>query len=161
MSRNRRISDEAVAFYIATYEEICKIPPGKVCSYGHIARLIFRPQNSRLVGQALKNLPMQSLDPRLITDENDEIDNNLVSLSSRFNGNTVPWWRVVSSQGIISLRGNSNNVERQKEKLVEENVEVLQNRNGNYTINLNEFGWFPTPEDDDDSDDSDEDDDGD
>lgn len=161
MSRNRRISDEAVAFYIATYEEICKIPPGKVCSYGHIARLIFRPQNSRLVGQALKNLPMQSLDPRLITDENDEIDNNLVSLSSRFNGNTVPWWRIVSSQGIISLRGNLSNVERQKEKLVEENVEVLQNRNGNYTINLNEFGWFPTPEDDDDSDDSDEDDDGD
>lgn len=33
-------SDEAQAFFHAVYSAVQEIPPGKVTSYGHIARLV-------------------------------------------------------------------------------------------------------------------------
>lgn len=39
------------------YEIVKNIPEGKVCTYGIIARLIGKPQASRMVGRALKHLP--------------------------------------------------------------------------------------------------------
>lgn len=44
-------------FYPEVYDIVRQIPEGKVMTYGQIARLLGRPQNSRLVGQALQNVP--------------------------------------------------------------------------------------------------------
>ncbi|CDK29114.1 unnamed protein product [Kuraishia capsulata CBS 1993] len=121
----RQLSDESKAFYIAVYEEVQKIPAGKVTSYGHIAKLIYRPQNSRQVGQCLKYLPREAIEGN--------------ELSQEFNVSNVPWWRVISSSGIISPRDRTDGVRLQKQKLEEEAIVVTdQNR-----VSLSEYGWFP------------------
>lgn len=51
------IHSTARDFYPEVYEIVRQIPKGKVMTYGQIARLLGRPQNSRLVGQALQNAP--------------------------------------------------------------------------------------------------------
>lgn len=45
------------AFYDEVYSIVAQIPPGKVLSYGQIARLTGRPNNSRQVGQAMWSAP--------------------------------------------------------------------------------------------------------
>lgn len=58
------------------YEVVCRIPRGRVATYGQVAREAGLPGQARLVGYALHNLP-------------DETD--------------VPWHRVVNARGGISL----------------------------------------------------------
>lgn len=48
---------EAKKIYSEVYEVVKQIPKGKVMTYGQIARLLGCPQHSRLVGQALMNVP--------------------------------------------------------------------------------------------------------
>jgi methylated-DNA-protein-cysteine methyltransferase-like protein len=48
-------TDEAEAFYYAVYSAIQEIPPGKVTSYGHIARLV-GTRESRFLPLLLSNL---------------------------------------------------------------------------------------------------------
>lgn len=45
------------AFYKDVYAVVAEIPRGKVISYGEIALLLGRPQNSRMVGRALRLVP--------------------------------------------------------------------------------------------------------
>ena len=46
---------------MGTFEEIwdivCQIPPGKVATYGQIARITGRPRSARLVGYAMASCP--------------------------------------------------------------------------------------------------------
>ncbi|MCF7517832.1 MULTISPECIES: MGMT family protein [Pseudoalteromonas] len=84
----------------ATKEEliftiIASIPSGKVASYGQVATLAGYPQNARLVGRLLKEMPSDSI---------------------------IPWHRVVNSQGKISFpEGTSKHLE-QRQKLISEGV---------------------------------------
>lgn len=39
------------------YEQVARIPHGRVCTYGQIARLMGNPRLSRVVGYALKAAP--------------------------------------------------------------------------------------------------------
>ena len=39
------------------YEQVARIPRGRVCTYGQIARLVGNPRLSRVVGYALKAAP--------------------------------------------------------------------------------------------------------
>lgn len=48
----RRILDEDLIYEILSVVE--EIPPGKVATYGQIARLIGREKNARLVGRVLR-----------------------------------------------------------------------------------------------------------
>jgi methylated-DNA-protein-cysteine methyltransferase-like protein len=105
-------SDEAQAFFHAVYSAVQEIPPGKVTSYGHIAKLVGTrrpillspsPQSShamtdcswgglsaqrpRQVGVCLKHLPSDT--------------------SARFNHDNVPWQRVINAKGVISPRSVS------------------------------------------------------
>jgi methylated-DNA-protein-cysteine methyltransferase-like protein len=48
----RRILDEDLIYEILSVVE--EIPPGKVATYGQIARLIGRDKNARLVGRVLR-----------------------------------------------------------------------------------------------------------
>lgn len=87
-------------YHIQVWEIVRCIPPGRVMTYGQIAALIPCPQNMspqgykafgpRWVGGAMAACPAD-----------------------------VPWWRVVNSQGKISLRGGA---EQQREKLLQEGV---------------------------------------
>lgn len=94
---------------IRVYTVIASIPEGKVSTYGTIARLAGAPRNSRQVGKILQRLPKDS---------------------------KLPWFRVVNSQGKISLTGPD--YIRQKEALLADGV--LFTKSGR--INLKLYGWL-------------------
>lgn len=106
----------------------------QVSSYGDIARFLSRPQNSRLVGSALKVLPRSFSSPYLPqvplppTNNDDNAQGNSETdepLPPPLpNPNFVPWHRILSSTGVISPRGNEMSVRRQREWLEAEGVEV-------------------------------------
>ncbi|MAD03626.1 MAG: cysteine methyltransferase [Pseudoalteromonas sp.] len=77
------------------YTIICAIPEGKVASYGQVAKLAGYPNNSRLVGRLLKLMP---------------------------EGSSIPWHRVVNSQGKISFPEGSCKHLEQRQKLLSEGV---------------------------------------
>ncbi|KZS89016.1 MGMT family protein [Sistotremastrum niveocremeum HHB9708] len=115
---------DAAEFHAAVYRVVRQIPPGKVTSYGHIAKLVGMPRHSRHVGQALKYLDPQS---------------------------NLPWFRVISSSGQISSRGpGTSGARRQRDELEAEGIEVtggevgLEGGNdGGGRVNLRTYGWFP------------------
>lgn len=73
------------------------IPPGRVASYGQIARLAGKPRGARMVAWALHSMSRK---------------------------HELPWQRVVNSKGTISLpAGTAYN--RQKRLLLAEGVEFL------------------------------------
>jgi methylated-DNA-protein-cysteine methyltransferase-like protein len=76
-----------------------QIPPGRVATYGQIARLVGRPRAARQVGYALHHSP-----PGL------------------------PWHRVVNAQGRISLPADSTSGIRQCRRLTEEGVVFIGGR---------------------------------
>lgn len=69
----------AANFYLAVYELVTQIPPGRVATYGQIARLLGHPSAARAVGYALHALPT---------------------------GSDIPWQRVINASGRISSRGD-------------------------------------------------------
>lgn len=74
---------------------VCRIPEGKVTTYGQIAKLIGYPKHARQVGHALS-----------------ELDSN----------SKIPWHRVINSKGKISPRGTAGYDDYQKILLEEEGV---------------------------------------
>lgn len=74
---------------------VSAIPCGYVISYGEIARLAGSPRAARQVAKILKHLP---------------------------NGSTLPWHRIINSQGKISLKGED--LVRQRNALLAEGVVV-------------------------------------
>jgi len=74
-------------FFEQVYQAVRHIPPGKVATYGQIARLLGNPRAARTVGWALHSLP---------------------------SGSDVPWQRVINASGTISLdtRGPGGAIQR-------------------------------------------------
>ncbi|TCD64372.1 hypothetical protein EIP91_004203 [Steccherinum ochraceum] len=106
-------------FHAAVYHVIRQIPPGKVTSYGHIAKLVGMPAHARHVGQALKFVSADIIPP-------------------------LPWQRVLGSSGVISSRGpGTNGADRQRQALEAEGVEVTAGTSGDLRVNLRTYGWFP------------------
>ncbi len=101
--------------YQQIWQTVQLIPRGKVACYGQIADLAGLPGRARLVGKALGKVP--------------EIG---------FKGQAVPWFRVINSQGKISFEQGSDNFEKQKQHLQDEQVVVIGAR-----IKLKEFQWQP------------------
>lgn len=81
------------------YTVLAAIPPGKVVTYGQLARLAGMPRRARWVGQTLKQLPADS---------------------------RLPWYKVINAQGRISFPPGSEAANRQAEKLRAEGIEVSQ-----------------------------------
>ncbi len=96
--------------YSKIYLIVGKIPRGKIATYGQIARLAGLPNGARQVGYALHNL-----------DDNSD----------------VPWHRVVSHRGRISLPAASPSSSMQRALLETEGVEF----NPDGTISLQKFLW--------------------
>ena len=86
--------------YHRIYQIVKKIPPGKVATYGQIARLAGLSGHARQVGYALHNLP---------------------------SGSDVPWQRVINSRGRLSFPEESVAWYMQKSILESEAVEFSEN----------------------------------
>jgi methylated-DNA-protein-cysteine methyltransferase-like protein len=91
------------------WQVVYQIPEGKVASYGQVAQQAGLPNASRLVGNTLKNLPT---------------------------GTSLPWHRVVNSQGKISRPLNSPSYLEQKQRLVSEGIVFKKEK-----INRSHFAW--------------------
>ena len=91
--------DKAKALKI--WKTVCKVPSGKVSSYGFIADLAGLPGRARLVGKILQYAP-------------DKMN--------------VPWHRILKSNGQLAFAAGSKSAELQKGLLQEEGVVVLNNR---------------------------------
>lgn len=87
--------------YDEIYAVVCRIPEGRVATYGQIARLIKRPRGARQVGYALAALG---------------------------DDKQVPWHRVVNAQGAISRRAKGGYEEYQR--ILLESEGVLFDENG-------------------------------
>lgn len=101
--------------YQQIWQTVQCIPSGKVASYGQIADLAGLPGRARLVGKALGKVP-----------------------NGIWQGQKVPWFRVVNSQGKISFAPGSDAFEKQKRFLQEEQVVILRGR-----VKLAQFQWQP------------------
>ncbi len=64
------------SFFQQVHRVVRSIPSGRVATYGQIARILGKPRAARTVGWALHALP---------------------------EGSDVPWQRVISARGIVSL----------------------------------------------------------
>ncbi|MCP5095515.1 MAG: MGMT family protein [Chloroflexi bacterium] len=105
-------------FYRQVYHVVQRIPAGKVSSYGRIAAMLGRSRAARAVGYALSNLkPADSSEP--------------------YTSLTVPWQRVINSQGRISIRHRQSTANKQARLLREEGVTV----NDDLRIDLSIFLW--------------------
>lgn len=89
---------------------IHQIPVGRVATYGDIARMAGYPGYARHVGKLLGNLP---------------------------EGSTLPWFRVINSQGKISLKGDD--LIRQQRHLQAEGIDV----SAAGSISLHRYRWQP------------------
>lgn len=77
------------------WQVVALIPPGKVATYGDVARLAGLPGAARRTGKALRSLPEKT---------------------------KVPWHRVINSQGRISLPEGTRGHYTQRERLEAEGV---------------------------------------
>lgn len=59
--RDYKVNKEAISesFCAEVYEIVRSVPVGRVTTYGEIAALLGKPQCSRMVGKALKQVPME------------------------------------------------------------------------------------------------------
>lgn len=97
--------------YAAIYRTVRRVPRGRVATYGQIAALAGLPRHARQVGYALHALSETS---------------------------TVPWYRILNAQGMISLtREGSGDLQR---KLLELEGVVFSARGH---VDLKRFQWVP------------------
>ena len=88
-------------FYVQVYDLVCKIPKGKVATYGQSAKMLGSITYSRSVGNALHHNP----DPE-----------------------NIPCHRVVASSGRLAENYAFGGKEGQRRRLVLEGVEVNGNK---------------------------------
>lgn len=99
--RLRSVSSECDAevseegFFARVYELVSLVPPGRVVTYGQIARWLDNPRGARAVGWALRALP---------------------------SGSEVPWHRVINFRGGISAWGRETGADLQRHLLEMEGV---------------------------------------
>ena len=92
--------------YQRIYDLVRQVPSGRVTTYGTVAKII--GCTPRLVGFSMASVKLEL---------------------------EVPWQRVINSQGSISLKGNSGDLQRQL--LLDEGIEF----NTRGRVDLTRFGW--------------------
>lgn len=91
------------------WQVVATIPRGRVATYGQIARLCGYPSHARYVGTTLKNLPR---------------------------GTTLPWYRVLRSNGELGFPVGSAPYKRQRALLAREGVQFKEHK-----VALRQFRW--------------------
>jgi methylated-DNA-protein-cysteine methyltransferase-like protein len=94
-SRSKGTAEPASPVYQAIYRVVGRIPPGRVSTYGDVARLAGVPGAARQVGYALHALPA---------------------------GSDLPWHRVINARGEVSTRSEEGPEHLQRALLEEEGV---------------------------------------
>lgn len=93
------------------WQVVAAIPPGKVASYGQVAAMAGLGRQARYIGRALGKLPT---------------------------GHSIPWFRVIRSNGQIAFPEGSDAFETQVGRLRSEGVEVVKGH-----ISMSRFQWQP------------------
>ncbi len=88
------MKSEGNSLYRRIYRLVGMVPPGRVATYGQIARLAGRC-SARNVGYAMSSVPPESL---------------------------VPWHRVINSRGRISVRSAGEPCDAQRQMLESEGI---------------------------------------
>lgn len=101
-------------FYQQVYTLVARIPYGQVMTYGQVAVILRKPHAARAVGYALHRIP---------------------------SGVTIPWQRVINSQGKISPRGFSEDHEPLIQRMLLEQEGILFDSQG--AIDLARYLWQP------------------
>jgi methylated-DNA-protein-cysteine methyltransferase related protein len=104
---------DETSFFKKVYEVARRIPFGRVCTYGAIARQIGSPQAARMVGWAM----------------------NKSGLEKEF----VPAHRVVNRKGLLTGKNHFTHSNTMKELLESEGIIVINNQIQNFEKIL----WFP------------------
>lgn len=99
----------APRFRDLVYDAVREIPPGQVLGYGHVAARVGHPRMARQVGWALA-----ALEP----------------------GETVPWWRVIRSNGTLALQGDPGRGPLQRRLLEDEGVDFQNDK-----VDMRRFHW--------------------
>lgn len=108
-------------FYEQVYAVVRRIPPGKVTSYGRIARMLGRNRAARAVGYALNGLKDRHDDPAY---------------------DDIPWQRVVNSKGHISIVNREFSANLQADLLLSEGIPVTDELR---ILNFNQYLWEGLP----------------
>ncbi|MBL3554894.1 MULTISPECIES: MGMT family protein [Marinobacter] len=93
------------------WQVVAAIPAGCVASYGQIAHMAGLGRQARYIGKALGKLP---------------------------EGHSIPWYRVIRSNGQIAFPLGSVAFEVQAQNLREEGVVVVDGR-----ISMKQYQWRP------------------
>ena len=93
----------------AILQTLASIPSGYVCTYGAVAKLSGNAGKARYVGHILKNLPQSS---------------------------SIPWHRVINSQGRSSFPAHSERHTLQITRLEKEGVQIINGK-----IKLKTYLW--------------------
>ena len=91
------------------WQVVLAIPPGKVASYGQVADMAGLGRQARYIGRALGKLPQ---------------------------GHSVPWYRVIRSNGQIAFPEGSDIYCEQVSLLKAEGVDVVNGR-----VSMRRFRW--------------------
>lgn len=91
------------------WQVVIAIPAGKVASYGQVAEMAGLGRQARYIGRALGKLPP---------------------------GHSVPWYRVIRSDGQIAFPQGSDIYQEQVARLEAEGVEVINGR-----VAIGRFRW--------------------
>lgn len=91
------MATERTGFNERVYEIVCRVPPGRVATYGDVASVLGNPRLARQVGWALARL-------------------------SPDRAAVVPWQRIINAQGRISHRGEVHRADEQLRLLESEGI---------------------------------------
>ncbi|MDE2820059.1 MAG: MGMT family protein [Chloroflexota bacterium] len=105
------------SFFETVWDLVCQIPPGKVSSYGQIASMI--PPEDGMDPVRMKNLA-----PRWVG----------TALRKTPRGKSIPWHRVINSQGKISFPIGSAQAKEQRALLESEGVVFNQRDKVDFAI---------------------------
>ena len=115
----------AQSFFETVWDIVLQIPPGKVSSYGQIASMI--PLDADMAPTQLRRLA-----PRWVG----------TALRKTPRGKSIPWHRVINSQGTISFPAGSAQAEEQRRLLEMEGLRF----DPNGKVDFARVGWRGPPE---------------
>ena len=112
MSYSQKQFDKAV------WDIVSNVKPGRVMSYGEVARAAGFPRNARMVSKAMSR-----------------------------SDTPLPWYRIVRSDRTLAFKVGSEAYKKQKDLLEQEGVQIINGKvkplESDETLDLDKFLWGP------------------